>query len=104
MTAWTCEPQCGPDRNAACVHCALDAEREENARLRSLFNDAAELAAVRGVALAERHALPVLRTCGDCAHYADVRDGQCEHPFQRPFPETGRNDVPPAWCPLRRLT
>lgn len=57
-------------------------------------------------ATAERQgrALPVLRSCGDCAHYADVRDGQCEHPFQRPFPETGRNDAPPAWCPLRRST
>lgn len=48
--------------------------------------------------------LPVLRSCGDCAHYADVRDGQCEYPFQRPFHETGRNDAPPAWCPLRRST
>jgi hypothetical protein len=46
--------------------------------------------------------LPVLRTCGDCAHYADVRDGQCEHPaHERGFPETCRNDAPPGWCPLR---
>ncbi len=52
--------------------------------------------------------LPVVRTCGECAHWNGAEPPHCDHPATFPDvageefdPRTRASHSPPSWCPLR---
>lgn len=50
------------------------------------------------------HRLPVIPTCGDCAHAEDdctQAERVCTHPDAVPQGSVWRDEAPPDWCPLR---
>ena len=50
----------------------------------------------------ELRRLPVIATCGDCAHRRGSSYSECAHPGATgPVHVTQRDAEPPTWCPLR---